>query len=375
VADPGDDVGPADDRELRLLGIQTLRELLVRAAARRPLVMWIDDLHWIDDDTAEALAVITCVPNTMVIYSYRDGEDPGLAAARGPSGSGAVRVHDLDIAVDALDADDLEVVVRAIVPDAAPGTCRALAAAADGSPVFARVLGLHRTWATEPPDLSSPAALWNQLIDALPAAQRALFDVIAVAPGPVAAAVARSAASVEHASPELRALEQLGIISRAGDRGHVDLIERRVLEARLQMQPVDDLLRADLGRLVLLRDHPLAPEPAVEPLAERDDLGGFHHARALRVLDALHVLLERILRCALRVAMLGRGPSNAHLLPIRLAYDLTIAPSTILASEHRHSQAFRVDAALHGSNHDTSVGRWKRSLLPNRRHGIVPRPA
>lgn len=127
-------------------------------------------------------------------------------------------------------------------------------------------------------------------------------------------------------------------------------------EAPLRVAAVDRLLRANFGRLVLLRDHPFAPEPTVEPLAERDDLLWFHHASALRVLDALHVLFERILCSALRIAVLGCGSRNAHLLPIRFAYDLTITPSVILASEHRHSQAFRVDAALHGSSHATSAG-------------------
>jgi hypothetical protein len=117
--------------------------------------------------------------------------------------------------------------------------------------VFARVLGrhdLHRAGATGLGTTGSPAALWNQLIDALPAPQRALFDVIAVAPGPVAASVVRSAAGVEVASPELRALEQLGIVSRAPGRGAIRLAPFHDQLRQVRLAYLDAPARARLHR-------------------------------------------------------------------------------------------------------------------------------
>jgi hypothetical protein len=240
-----------DDRERRMLGIAALRELLARAAAARTVVMWVDDLHWIDDDTEEVLAAIGQVPNAMIVYSYRTDDSGRLARLAGASGAAGPRVERLDLALGALTAADLEALVRAVAPGVTPDACHELAAAAGGSPVFVRVLGRHGLYHARPTGLGaagSPAALWNQLIDALPAPQRALFDAIAVAPGPVTASVVRSAAGVAVASPELRALEQLGIISRASGRGAIRIAPFHDQLRQVRLAHLDAAARARLHR-------------------------------------------------------------------------------------------------------------------------------
>src|SRR5205823_2926035 len=52
------------------------------------------------------------------------------------------------------------------------------------------------------------------------------------------------------------------------DLGLVDRIQRLAPEFLLQMEVVDPALRLDLRRLVLSADHPLLPEPSVEPNVE-----------------------------------------------------------------------------------------------------------
>lgn len=259
-----------DDRGLRLLGIATLRELLARAAATRPLVMWIDDLHWSDDDTEEVLAGIVRIPNTMVIYSYRPEH-----AMPPAEDLGALRVHRVDVEVGALDASDLESLVRAVAPDVAGDTCRELAAAARGYPVFARVLGqhdAHRLGALGLGQAGSLAALWNQLIDALPDGQRALFDAIAVAPGPVAASIVSTAAGVPHAAPELRTLEQLGVVTRAPGRGAMRVAPFHDQLRQLRLEHLDAQARARLHR-ELARGH--------ERVASADYEALVHHCHEL----------------------------------------------------------------------------------------------
>ncbi|HSK04231.1 MAG TPA: AAA family ATPase, partial [Kofleriaceae bacterium] len=258
-----------DDRGLRLLGIATLRELLVRAAAARPLVLWIDDVHWIDDDTAEVLAALAGIPNTLAIYSSRT-EDAARAAALGtpPGEHGRARVHRIELPLGALDAADLEALVGAVAPGVAADTRRKLAAAAAGSPVLARVLGrhdAHHPWTAELDAAGSPAALWNRMIDALPAAQRALFDAIAVAPGPIAAAIVRRAVRVDHASSELRALEQLGIVCRVPGRGAIRLAPFHDRLRQLRLEHLDAAARAHLHR-ELARSHELVASDDYEAL-------------------------------------------------------------------------------------------------------------
>jgi len=271
-----------DDHGLRLLAIAALRELLARAAAAHTLVMWIDDLHWMDDDTEEVLAAIAGVANAMVVYSYQLDDAPRLAALRSARpAAGGTAVHRIDVALGALDAGELEVLVRAAAPEVASEACRDLAVAAAGSPIFARILGrLGRTHngrdATGPAGArrttERPAALWNQLIDGLPAAQRALFDAIAVAPGPVAAAVVKAAAGVEYASPELRALEQLGIVSRAPGRGSIRFAPLHHQLRQVRLDHMAGATRAQLHR-ELARSH--------EQVGSSDYEALVHHFHAL----------------------------------------------------------------------------------------------
>jgi len=275
-----------DDRGLRLLGISTLRELLARTAAARPLVMWFDDLQWLDDDTEEVLAAIARIPNATLVCSYRLDDAARLTALRAePEPAGEPRPVRVELELGELATAELEVLVRAAAPEATAPACRELAIAARGNPVFARVLGrrgLHRAGERLTGDDGSPAALWNALLDALPAAQRALFDAIAIAPGPVAAAIVTRAVEVDHASAELRALEQLGVVSRAPGRGAMRFAPFHDQLRQLRLGHLDAATRARLHR-ALARSHEEAETADYEALVHHlhaipDDRRAGHYA-------------------------------------------------------------------------------------------------
>ena len=71
------DLRSVDPLDLRRRAFETLRELLGRLAARRPLVVWIDDLQWADADSAvllEALLRPPGQPAMLTVLCFRSEE-------------------------------------------------------------------------------------------------------------------------------------------------------------------------------------------------------------------------------------------------------------------------------------------------------------
>lgn len=261
----GIDAGHDDERALRLAGIAALRELIARAAKTRVVALWIDDLHWLDADSEEILAALADIPNTFTLYTYRSEDAARFAGARSRAA--------LALALGDLEASELESAIRQVAPQLSEQGCRELAVAARGYPVLTRVLA---RLAIPLAEISSPAAVWNQAIDELPAAQRALFDAVSVAPGPVTATIAASAAGVEHGSPALRALEQLGVVARAPGRGALRVTPFHDQLRQMRLAHLDAQARAQLHR-ALARSH--------EQTASGDYEALIHHFHELGELD------------------------------------------------------------------------------------------
>jgi eukaryotic-like serine/threonine-protein kinase len=252
----------AGTSSLRHLGFAALRELLARAAAVRRLILWIDDLQWVDDDTLEVLRALQAIPRATFILSYRlddTGTRSRLDLLRGnpPAPDLGLLAHSTDLPLGILDAGDLESLFRTLAPEISPETCKELAVAAGGYPIFAHVLGGPDAHPVNSGALARPgllAAWLNGMVDALPATQRALFDTIVVAPGPVAMSVVMHAAAADQPLPSLRALEQLGIVSRSSGRGVVRVLP---LHDRLRQVRLERIHPAEYARIhrALARSH------------------------------------------------------------------------------------------------------------------------
>jgi hypothetical protein len=69
------ELSPRNPHERRQLGTRALRELLCRLSGDRPLIVFIDDLQWGDDDGVRLLLELLAppAPSMLMIAAYRDG--------------------------------------------------------------------------------------------------------------------------------------------------------------------------------------------------------------------------------------------------------------------------------------------------------------
>jgi class 3 adenylate cyclase/tetratricopeptide (TPR) repeat protein len=84
--DPGDErVATMDPIERRAGILDALRAMLIRGSSQRPVVMLIEDLHWIDEKSEEAIGAlveVTAASRVLMILTYR----PGYASSLGDRG-------------------------------------------------------------------------------------------------------------------------------------------------------------------------------------------------------------------------------------------------------------------------------------------------
>lgn len=200
---------PAQARRRRAFG--ALRELFARLAARRPLLLVIDDFQWADDDSLALRRAVMAGDGgagRLLVATVRTSHGHGHGEVAGESGSAA----DADFQRRALlGADERPGQVRWIhlarlsdeesralvamlcgprVPDE-----KAILREAEGHPLFLAQIARSRREPTRPTgDLH---ATIRARVGALPAEARRLVEVLAVAGGPVRQSIAAPAADLD----------------------------------------------------------------------------------------------------------------------------------------------------------------------------------
>ena len=274
----------AADLDPRTLAFAALADLLTAAAARRPVVVVVDDLHWADADSLALLAELFAgadAPPVLLVATARVGPDGAVA------GIGALHVPVLEVRLGGLPRAEAEALVRAAAPSA---DAARLAVDAGGHPMFLAELA-RRSGDSGLLALRLDDALW-QRIGELDADARALLEVVALGAAPLPMAVVPAAADLEpeafaHALGTLRAAR---LVRVTGGREGVEPYHDRVRETvatRLgpgRRQQIHRAIVASLeaagGGVEILAYH----------LAEAGDgarAGALAEASARRALDAL----------------------------------------------------------------------------------------
>jgi eukaryotic-like serine/threonine-protein kinase len=185
----------SEEREPQLVRAEAwaaLRELLRRIAARYPLVLVIDDLHWTDPDSLQLLRELLRPPHApplLLIATLRDthvGQVPIAELEQAlPVGEPA---YDLRLAT--LSADDAEQLVARLADgiDALSAVdARTIAREAGGHPMFIRELVQHvALWGGDQRELPRIDDAIRARIGRLDEASRTIVELVALAGRPLA---------------------------------------------------------------------------------------------------------------------------------------------------------------------------------------------
>jgi serine/threonine protein kinase len=214
-----------DPSELRQNILRGWCELIRRVGSEHDVVVWLDDIQWIDDDSLELLsALLSGRVRASFVVSHRVD-----ATARGDQDRLSKLWQEFrasrhgwtdHIELQALDETEMADLIAASSETAlSDGALLQLARASGGYPIFLRFVDQldASDFATSAEDTEALLyALINRSIQTLPEAERASIDVLCVAAGPVAASILVGASpDAEATFAACRSLEQLGLVTRA----------------------------------------------------------------------------------------------------------------------------------------------------------------
>lgn len=326
---PAPALGEAALERTRLF--ESVRLLVARASARRPLALLVDDVHWADRGSLELLQYLvrglTDRP-VLVVLGYREDE---IDAALGELLDALGRARLLtELRLRGLVAPAVRAMADGLLSGRAPDDLvEMLLVRSGGVPLFVRALvgalvdgdGLYRhdgRWllAARPPAEVPPAvtALLRSRIERLPAAARAVLELVAVCGGQAEHAL------VERLLPDDRLLSGLAALRVGG------VVAEEVVDGRVRYRVAHPLLAEVAYELLTLvarrRRHAEVARAVREYAPERHGLLGLHVRRAGDEFDRDEAL--RVLVAAADDA-LARKAGQEALADLRAAHELAEA--------------------------------------------------
>jgi hypothetical protein len=244
-----------DSLELRRRAFAALREMIVRLADRRPLVLYIDDLQWGDVDSAALLEDLLrppAPPTLLLIGCYRSEEaetSPLLKTILPKRLAAGSALEMRDIVVGELSATEAQELARSLATDEPGGgavPAEAIARESGGNPYFIEELVRFTQAEAEiaTPRLVTLDQALATRVSRLPERSRRLLEVVAVAGVPIEAGVAYRAADLEkEGESALAALRAAHLVRTrsALARNEVETYHDRIRDAVAAGLPPDSL--------------------------------------------------------------------------------------------------------------------------------------
>ena len=240
---------------LRQRAMAALRELLTNLSARQPLVVYIDDLHWADADSAVLLEELLRPPNAppiLTIACLRTEEiasKPFLRALVERTGSEA----SIGLALEPMTDDEARALVAfAFDGDAASGSdgLRQIAREAGGNPFLLRQLAGYRPADPTRRHRVTFAEMLEERVRALPREGRRFLETLAICGRPMPPELVCDASGVTRERRSLvTMLRASHFIRSSGSSERVEPYHDRIREA-LAAQMAPDAVRQIHGHMV-----------------------------------------------------------------------------------------------------------------------------
>lgn len=225
----------ADQLELRQRAMTAMRQLLTRLGERRPVVLYIDDLQWGDEDSANLIADLVRPPKSprlLLLGSYRREDietSSALLTLADAYEKGQVQPHRRELPVDPLSEEDAAHLAASLLgrtDRAASQLAERIAKESNGSPFFVWELAQHvRDDSTgSAGSLELDEVIWSRVCR-LPEETRRLLEVFAVAGRPMRASEAYQTIDERTHGPGLLAQLRTSNFVRTTEQQNDTLVE------------------------------------------------------------------------------------------------------------------------------------------------------
>jgi hypothetical protein len=270
----------ADPQRARRRAFRALRDLLGSIARHRPLVLFIDDVHWGDTDSAALLLELARPPDAprlLLAMTYREEQESTSGFLSELKAGWPQQAELRDLTVGPLDAPDAHRLAQTLLGSEDRSTdivAEAIAGESAGNPFLieelARNVLSQSPFPARAPVTAGQTTLEEMVshrLEQLPGAARRCLELVAVSGRPVPMAVACGAAEIQQAPEETLVLLRARRFVRSGIRDGREVVE--ILHDRIRETIVNQLsseaLREHHSRLARALES--APDPDVEALA------------------------------------------------------------------------------------------------------------
>jgi eukaryotic-like serine/threonine-protein kinase len=263
---------------LRQRAFAALRELLARVAARQPLLVWIDDLHWADADSAVLLEDLLRPPQAppiLTVACFRSEEiadKPFLRTLLERHGSKAP----ISLPLEPMDADEARLLLASVVSTYRAinnATLSEIADEARGNPFLLRQLADYLATRDTGRTPATFAEMMEDRVRSLPVGLQQFIETLAICGRPMDAELVHQAAGLDgDERPFVAQLRAAQLLRRSGSARRVEPYHDRIREAIAARVSGENrrLLHERIARTLLARGTD-DPEALSEHFREADE--------------------------------------------------------------------------------------------------------